>query len=201
MEEILHHLGCIKHCKYLDKLPTSPGSGLLPSTVLSDEQMSSQDGHFPYCIASKWATGWGLSTNLFWKSFPVLKNHDVYRLPFSVEIRQPCRRTCSQPGGKTPPLSHLNYVWYVYIPQAHFSRWTSCLKPPARGWQGRCGSLGCLLLKGRAREFTKKTNREFKMSGSYYLFIVSFSTERAYSYKLLRKHTCQILSGGSTYKS
>ena len=33
MEEILHHLGCIKPCKYWDKLPTSTGAGFLPSTV------------------------------------------------------------------------------------------------------------------------------------------------------------------------
>ena len=34
MEEILHHLGCIKPCKNWDKLPTSTGcAGFLPSTV------------------------------------------------------------------------------------------------------------------------------------------------------------------------
>ena len=29
MEEILHHLGCIKPCKYWDKLPTATGAGFL----------------------------------------------------------------------------------------------------------------------------------------------------------------------------
>jgi len=33
MEEILHHLGCVKPCKHWDKLPTSTGAGFLPSTV------------------------------------------------------------------------------------------------------------------------------------------------------------------------
>ena len=32
-EEFLHHLECIKPCKYWDKLPTSTGAGFLPSTV------------------------------------------------------------------------------------------------------------------------------------------------------------------------
>ena len=35
MEEILHHLGCIKPCTWWDKLPTSTGSqDFLPSTVV-----------------------------------------------------------------------------------------------------------------------------------------------------------------------
>ena len=34
MEEILHHLGCVKPCAYWGKLPTvSTGAGFLPSTV------------------------------------------------------------------------------------------------------------------------------------------------------------------------
>ena len=33
MEEILHHLGCMKPCKQWDKLPTSTGAGFLSSTV------------------------------------------------------------------------------------------------------------------------------------------------------------------------
>jgi len=35
MEEIPNnHLGCIKPCKQWDKLPTSSGAGILPSTVV-----------------------------------------------------------------------------------------------------------------------------------------------------------------------
>ena len=34
MEEILHHLECLKHCKQWDKLPTSTGAGSLQSTVV-----------------------------------------------------------------------------------------------------------------------------------------------------------------------
>ena len=36
MEEILHHLGCIKPCKYLDKLLIPTGEGFLLSTVFLD---------------------------------------------------------------------------------------------------------------------------------------------------------------------
>ena len=34
LKEILHHLGCIKPLEFLDKLPTSTGAGVLPSTVV-----------------------------------------------------------------------------------------------------------------------------------------------------------------------
>ena len=33
MEEILHHLGCIKPCEWWGKLPTSTGAGFPPPTV------------------------------------------------------------------------------------------------------------------------------------------------------------------------
>ena len=42
MDEIPNnHLGCIKPCKWLDKLPTSIGAGFLPSTVWKQHVFSS----------------------------------------------------------------------------------------------------------------------------------------------------------------
>ena len=34
MAEILHYLGCIKPCKWWDKLPTSTGAAFQPSTAV-----------------------------------------------------------------------------------------------------------------------------------------------------------------------
>ena len=51
MEEILHHLGCMKPYKYWDKLPTSTGAGFQPSTVVYPSDDYSLDQDQEHCCA------------------------------------------------------------------------------------------------------------------------------------------------------